>query len=43
LLLGEILHTPGLFERLTEVLRPGKGADSEPVNKRLSQSLPLRN
>src|SRR5262249_54646359 len=43
LLLKEILRTPGLFERLTEVLRPDKGADSEPVNKRLSQSLPLRN
>jgi len=43
LLLGEILRTPGLFERLAEVLRPGKSTDREPGNKGLSLSVPLRN
>ena len=43
LLLGEILRTPGLFERLSEVLRPGKSTDSEPGNKGLALSVPLRN
>jgi len=43
LLLGEILRTPGLFERLTEVLRPGKSTDREPGNKGFSVSVPLRN
>src|SRR5215470_6370801 len=39
LLLGEILRTPGLFERLSEVLRPGKSTDNEPGNKGLSLSV----
>ena len=43
LLLGEILRTPGLFERLTEVLRPSDATDSRSGNKGLSKPEPFRN
>lgn len=44
LLLAEILRTPGLFERLAEVLRPGKEAGSGPERDSGSaQASQLRN
>ena len=43
LLLAEILRTPGLSERLSEVLQPGSSAASAPGRGGLSQAPPLRN
>ena len=41
LLLAEIIRTPGLFERLAEVLHPGSSAPGR--DSSLSQASPLRN
>jgi transcriptional regulator with XRE-family HTH domain len=43
LLLAEIVRTPGLFERLAEVLRPVNGVGSEPGSGRLPPTSSLRN
>lgn len=44
LLLGEILRTPGLFDRLVEVLRPDKGTANGPDGSSPSSArLALRN
>ena len=43
LLLAEILGTPGLFERLAEVLRPTTSAGSDSGKRGWSRQSPLRN
>jgi len=44
LLLAEIVRTPGLFERLAEVLRPGGGAGETPDRRgQRPPASPLRN
>ena len=43
LLLGEILRTPGLFERLAEVLRPSDGTQGESASRGSTQAPTLRN